>query len=100
MSTIPPKKIERDRNTPNDQKSAKNMKPFWFGAAQATNTSSQHGPEVISFGPFRLYPSERVLNKADQPATIGSRAFDILPFLSQPAAEGVAHPQLVHKRRP
>src|SRR5258708_4951619 len=97
MSTIPPKKIERDRNTPNDQKSAKNMKPFWFGAAQATNTSSQHGPEVISFGPFRLYPSERVLKKADQPVKIGSRAFDILLVLVQHAGEVVGHKELVAK---
>src|SRR6266404_1092863 len=97
MSTIPPKKIERDRNTPNDQKSAKNMKPFWFGAAQATNTSSQHGPEVISFGPFRLYPSERVLKKADQSVKLGSRAFDILLVLVEHAGELVGHKELVAK---
>src|SRR5258706_1056448 len=97
MSTIPPKKIERDRNTPNDQKSAKNMKPFWFGAAQATNTSSQHAQEVISFGPFRLYPSERVLKKGDQPVKLGSRAFDILLVLVQHAGEVVGHKELVAK---
>src|SRR5258707_5683160 len=97
MSTIPPKKIERDRNTPNDQKSAKNIKPFWFGAAQGTNKSSQHGPEVISFGLFRLYPSERVLKKADQPVKIGSRAFDILLVLVEHAGEVVGHKELIAK---
>jgi predicted ATPase/DNA-binding winged helix-turn-helix (wHTH) protein len=97
MSTIPPKKIERDRNTPNDQKSAKNTKPFWFRAAQTTKTSSQHGQEVISFGPFRLYPSERVLKKSDQPVKLGSRAFDILLVLVEHAGEVVGHKELFAK---
>jgi catalase len=39
MSTIPAKKIERNRNTPNGRKSSSNMsmKPFWFRAALLTN---------------------------------------------------------------
>jgi catalase len=37
MSTIPPEKIERNRNTPNGRKSTGNMKPFWFRAAQVSN---------------------------------------------------------------
>jgi len=34
---IPAEKIERNRNTRNGRKSTKNMKPFWFRAAQATH---------------------------------------------------------------
>ena len=37
MSTIPTEKIVRKGNTRNGRNSTKNMKPFWFRAAQATN---------------------------------------------------------------
>jgi catalase len=37
MSTIPTEKIVRKSNTRNGRNSTKNMKPFWFRAAQATN---------------------------------------------------------------
>src|SRR5258708_18855775 len=60
-------------------------------------TSSQHAQEVISFGPFRLYPSERVLKKGDKPVKLGSRAFDILLVLVQHAGEVVGHKELVAK---
>src|SRR6267154_2199121 len=60
-------------------------------------TSGQHAQEIISFGPFRLYPSERVLKKGDQPVKLGSRAFDILLMLVQQAGEVVGHKELVAK---
>src|SRR5258708_19543541 len=60
-------------------------------------TSSQHAQEVISFGPFRLYPSERVLKKGNQPVKLGSRAFDILLVLVQHAGEVVGNKELVAK---
>src|SRR5712672_4239662 len=60
-------------------------------------TSGQHAQEIISFGPFRLYPSERVLKKGDQPVKLGSRAFDILLVLVQHAGEVVGHKELVAK---
>jgi len=44
--------------------------------------------EVVSFGPFRLFPSERVLKKADEPVKLGSRAFDILLVLVEHAGGG------------
>jgi catalase len=37
MSTIPAKKIEHNRNTPNGRKSTWNLRPFWFRAAQVTH---------------------------------------------------------------
>ena len=37
MSTIPTEKIVRKGNTRNGRNSTRNMKPFWFRAAQATN---------------------------------------------------------------
>jgi predicted ATPase/DNA-binding winged helix-turn-helix (wHTH) protein len=60
-------------------------------------TSGQHAQEVISFGPFRLCPSERVLKKGDQPVKLGGRAFDILLVLVQHAGEVVGHKKLVAK---
>jgi DNA-binding winged helix-turn-helix (wHTH) protein len=61
-------------------------------------TSGQHAQEVISFGPFRLCTSERVLKKGDhQPVKLGGRAFDILLVLVQHAGEVVDHKELVAK---
>jgi DNA-binding winged helix-turn-helix (wHTH) protein/DNA-binding MarR family transcriptional regulator len=53
--------------------------------------------EIISFGAFRLYPSQRVLKKGDQPVKLGSRAFDILLVLVQHAGKVVGHKELVAK---
>jgi predicted ATPase/DNA-binding winged helix-turn-helix (wHTH) protein len=39
------------------------------------------GGRVISFGQFRLYPTQRQLLEADKPVRIGSRALDILIML-------------------
>jgi predicted ATPase/DNA-binding winged helix-turn-helix (wHTH) protein len=39
------------------------------------------GGRVISFGQFRLYPTQRKLLEADKPVRIGSRALDILIML-------------------
>jgi len=60
-------------------------------------TSGQHAQEIISFGPFRLYPSERVLKNGDQSVKLGSRAFDILLVLVEHAGELVGHKELVAK---
>src|ERR1700687_3838142 len=53
--------------------------------------------ELVSSGPFRLFPSERVLKKADEPVKLGSRAFDILLVLVQHAGEVVVHKELIAK---
>ena len=36
---------------------------------------------AISFGPFRLVPTQRLLLEDDNPVRVGSRALDILPLL-------------------
>jgi predicted ATPase/DNA-binding winged helix-turn-helix (wHTH) protein len=61
------------------------------------HTSGPRTQEVISFGPFQLCPSERLLKKADQPVRLGSRAFDILLVLVEHAGEVVGHKELVAK---
>jgi len=57
--------------------------------------SSRHTHEVVSFGPFRLSPAERLLKREDQPIKLGSRAFDILLVLVEHAGEIVGHRELM-----
>jgi predicted ATPase/DNA-binding winged helix-turn-helix (wHTH) protein len=57
-----------------------------------TATSQPAFGAVVEFGPFRLRPAERVLEKDGVPIKIGSRALDILTILVEHA------PQVVSKR--
>ena len=47
------------------------------------------------FGPFRLYPRQRLLTKAGKPVRIGSRSFDILLVLLQRCGELVSKEELM-----
>jgi predicted ATPase/DNA-binding winged helix-turn-helix (wHTH) protein len=51
---------------------------------------------VISFGPFNLIPSERLLTKADKPVELGARALDILLILVSRANEVIGKKELLH----
>jgi len=51
--------------------------------------------EAVSFGPFRLYPAQRLLKKGEDPVRLGARAFDILLALVERAGEVVAHKELI-----
>jgi len=53
------------------------------------------GGHVYSFGPFRLFPSQRLLLEGDVRAQIGSRAFDILTVLVQRAGQIVGKHELI-----
>jgi DNA-binding winged helix-turn-helix (wHTH) protein len=44
---------------------------------------------VIAFGPFRLFPAERRLEKDGAPVTLGGRALDLLVYLAERAGEVV-----------
>jgi Transcriptional regulatory protein, C terminal len=48
--------------------------------------------DIVSFGPFRLCPTERLLEKDGVPLNLGSRALDLLITLFERA------PQLVSKQ--
>ncbi|WP_084302352.1 winged helix-turn-helix domain-containing protein [Bradyrhizobium sp. WSM2254] len=63
----------------------------------AIPTNGPRTQEVVSFGPFRLFPSERVLKRADETVKLGSRAFDILLALVQNAGEVVGQRELIAK---
>jgi len=51
--------------------------------------------DVLSFGPFSLFASERLLKKADEPVPLGGRALDILIALAQRAGEVVTRKELI-----
>jgi predicted ATPase/DNA-binding winged helix-turn-helix (wHTH) protein len=51
--------------------------------------------DAISFGPFRLYPTQRLLKKREDPVKLGARAFDILLVLVERAGEVIAHKDLI-----
>src|SRR5260370_40977165 len=56
--------------------------------------------DVASFGPFRLYMAERLLEKANEPLELGSRALDILITLVERAGEVVTHKELLSRVEP
>jgi adenylate cyclase len=53
--------------------------------------------DAVSFGPFRLYPAQRLLKRGEDPVKLGARAFDILLALVERPGEVVAHKELIAK---
>ena len=53
--------------------------------------------DVASFGPFRLFMTERLLEKAGEPLELGSRALDILIALVERAGEVVTRKELISR---
>ncbi|MBB3222543.1 ATP-binding protein [Pseudoduganella umbonata] len=53
-----------------------------------------------SFGPFRLYPAQRVLLEDGRPLKLGSRAFDILAALAERAGTPVSKGDLIARAWP
>jgi DNA-binding winged helix-turn-helix (wHTH) protein len=51
----------------------------------------------LSFGPFRLFPAQRLLQKADQPLRLGSRALDILIALVERPGELISKAELIDR---
>ena len=50
---------------------------------------------AIVFGPFRLFPTRRLLLEGEKPVRLGSRAFDILVALVERAGELVSKDELM-----
>jgi predicted ATPase/DNA-binding winged helix-turn-helix (wHTH) protein len=55
------------------------------------------GSEVASFGPFRLFPTARSIEKEGVPLPLGHRALDILIVLVEHAGEIVSHRELISR---
>ena len=52
-------------------------------------------PSEVSFGPFRLLPSQFLLLESDTPVSLGSRALEILIVLLERAGELVSKKELM-----
>jgi DNA-binding winged helix-turn-helix (wHTH) protein len=55
---------------------------------------------AISFGPFRLFATQRLLLEGDRPVRLGSRAFDILSVLIENAGAVVGKDELIARAWP
>jgi predicted ATPase/DNA-binding winged helix-turn-helix (wHTH) protein len=53
--------------------------------------------EVVAFGPFRLFVTERLLRKRDETLPLGGRALDILITLVERAGEVVTQKELISR---
>jgi len=63
--------------------------------SQTPNPDRRPQNEIISFGPFRLFPAARVFEKNGAPIALGNRALDILTVLVERASEVVSHRELI-----
>ena len=59
------------------------------------NGASSWARDVVSFGPFHLFPAERLLKKGDKPLQLGGRALDVLIALVERAGEVVTRKELI-----
>jgi hypothetical protein len=55
---------------------------------------------AISFGPYRLVATRRLLLEGDKPVRLGSRAFDILTAFVERAGEVVGKEELIARTWP
>src|SRR6266852_1436991 len=80
--------------------------PYWRSLALAGNSTRRRGSgglmdeRAISFGSFRLLPSQRLLLEGDQPVRLGSRAFDILATLVERPGEVIGRDELKSRTWP
>jgi len=51
--------------------------------------------QAIHFGPYRIYPGQRLVMEADQPLRLGRQAMDILLMLLEHAGQVVSKQQLI-----
>src|SRR5260370_3419817 len=52
---------------------------------------------IIAFGPFRLSPSTRVIEKGGVRVALGDRALDILIVLAERAGKVISHRELISR---
>jgi DNA-binding winged helix-turn-helix (wHTH) protein len=70
--------------------------PSELGAPQTLRGRAESREQyAISFGPFRLFPKQRLLLKYDEPLFLGSRAFDVLIALAERPGELVGKKELL-----
>jgi hypothetical protein len=67
------------------------------GGFEMHDRSPRDEKGAISFGPFRLLPTERLLEKEGIPVHVGGRALDILIFLVERADEVVSKKRILSR---
>ena len=65
------------------------------GEIKAANRANDPAEHEISFGPFRLLPTRRLLLEGDAPVHLGSRALDLLIALIERPGEVVGKSELI-----
>jgi predicted ATPase/DNA-binding winged helix-turn-helix (wHTH) protein len=87
-------KVGLDKTQQRAREAAENAKPHGELRKSRSESATAHPAleGVVEFGPFRLRPAERVLERDGVPLKIGSRALDVLTTLIERA------PQVVSKR--
>lgn len=79
----------------------------WYRSAPEEGSSRQGGRahaeavlQAFSFGPFRVIPYARLLERGGSPVTLGSRAFDLLCLLISRPGEVVSKGELMARAWP
>ena len=80
-------------------------RPNWPGNPLNTGDNGNRvqadaGPTAFSFGPFRIVPHARLLERDGVPAPLSSRAFDVLCLLVSRAGEVVSKGELIARAWP
>ena len=65
------------------------------GEIEAVNRANDPAEHEISFGPFRLLPTRRLLLEGNEPVHLGSRALDLLIALVERPGEVVSKSELI-----
>ena len=65
------------------------------GEIEAVNRANDPAEHEISFGPFRLLPTRRLLLEGNEPVHLGSRALDLLIALIERPGEVVGKSELI-----
>jgi predicted ATPase/DNA-binding winged helix-turn-helix (wHTH) protein len=60
-----------------------------------TDLAAGGAEPALSFGPFRLFPAQRLLLEGDKPVRVGSRALDVLIALVERAGQVIGKNELV-----
>src|SRR5215510_5675860 len=68
-------------------------KPFFAKRSEPNHTA----PMEISFGPFRLLPTQLLLSEGDKPVQLGSRALEILIVLLERPGELISKQELIDR---
>jgi predicted ATPase/DNA-binding winged helix-turn-helix (wHTH) protein len=80
------------------QRAKRSRQPPFAGPTPPGRTQAVNGDatgKVVTFGPFRFLPAQRMLLEGDQPLPLGSRALDILNLLLEHPGEVVGKDEII-----